>query len=113
MEHPSRAEIVFLDTHFETLPQTGARAARAPKICDLSSKSEQKVTQKLTHVSSLCSLRNICGELGDPRWRQVSHSAFFPFPCKIMGRAMLVHLRIFLGVRRCHAARRLQYIYST
>ena len=33
----------------------------------------------------------------------------FPFPCKITGRAMLVHLRIFLGVRRCHAARRLQY----
>ena len=35
--------------------------------------------------------------LGTPRWRQVSHSAFFPFPCKTMGRAMLVHLRIFLG----------------
>ena len=35
----------------------------------------------------------------------------FLFLAKIMGRAMLVHLRIFLGVRRCHAARRLQYIY--
>ena len=65
MEHPSRAEMVFLDTHFETLPQTGARAPRAPKIIDFSSKSEQQVTRKLTLVSSLCFLRNICGELGD------------------------------------------------
>ena len=62
-----RAETVFLDTSSETLPQTGARAPRAPKIVDFSSKSEQKVTQKLTHVSSICSLRNICGELGDPK----------------------------------------------
>ena len=56
----------FLDTNFETLPQTGARAPRAPEIIDLS-KSEQKVTRKLTYLSSLCSLRNICGELGDPK----------------------------------------------
>ena len=67
MEHPSRAEMVFLDTHFETLPQTGARAPRAPKIIDFSLKSWQKVMRKLTYLSSLCSLRNICGELGDPK----------------------------------------------
>ena len=65
MGYASRAEIVFLDTHFETLPQTGARAPRAPKIVAFSRKTVQKVSQKLTHVSSLCSLRNICGELGD------------------------------------------------
>ena len=65
--YQSRAEMVFLDASFETLPQTGARAPRAPKIIDFSSKSDQQVIQKLTHVSSLCSLRNICGELGDPK----------------------------------------------
>ena len=57
----------LFDTTFETLPQTGARAPRAPKIIDCSSKSEQKVTRKLTYLSSLCFLRNICGELGDPK----------------------------------------------
>ena len=40
-------------------------APRVPKIVDLSSKYKEKVFNKLTHVSSLCSLRNICGELGD------------------------------------------------
>ena len=62
-----RAEMVFLDASFETLPQIGARAPREPKIIDFSSKSKQKVTQKLTHLSSPCSLLNICGELGDPK----------------------------------------------
>ena len=56
--------VFFLDTTFETLPQTGARAPWAPKIIDFSSKSE---TRKLTYLSSLCSLRNICGELGNPK----------------------------------------------
>ena len=65
MGYTSCAEMVFFDTTSGTLPQTGARAPRAPKIIDFSSKSEQKVAQKLTHVSSLCSLHNICGELGD------------------------------------------------
>ena len=40
-----RAKVFLFDTTFGTLPQIGARAARAPKIVDLSSKSEQKVTQ--------------------------------------------------------------------
>ena len=62
-----RAEMVFFDTTFGTLPRTGARAPRAPKIIDFSSKSEHKVTEKLIRVSSLCSLRNICGELGEPK----------------------------------------------
>ena len=31
------------------------------------------MTRKLTYLSSLCSLRNMCGELGSPRWRQVAH----------------------------------------
>ena len=62
-----RAEMVVFDTTFGTLTQTGARAPRAPKIIDFSSKSDQQVTRKLTYLSSLFSLRNICGELGDPK----------------------------------------------
>ena len=31
------------------------------------------MTRTLTVLSSLCSLRNMCGELGSPRWRQVAH----------------------------------------
>ena len=60
-----RAEIVFLDATFETLRQTGAKRRRTLKIIAFSSKSNQKVSQQLTHLSSLCSLRNICGEPGD------------------------------------------------
>ena len=67
MEDRFRAEIVFLDTSFETLPQTGAKRRRDPKIIVFRSKYDKKVAQKLTHLSSLCSLRNICGELGDPK----------------------------------------------
>ena len=63
----SRAKMGFFGTTFKTLPQTGARAPRASKIIDCSSKSVHKVTRKLTYLSSLCSLRNLCGELGDPK----------------------------------------------
>ena len=61
-----RRERVFFHTSFRTLPQTRA-GERAPKIVDFSSKSDKKVTRKLTHLSSLCSLRSICGELGDTK----------------------------------------------
>ena len=63
MDNFSALKCVFFDTSFETLPQTVARAPRAPKIVVFPSKYEQKVARKLTHLSSLCSLRNMCGEL--------------------------------------------------
>ena len=67
MGYASRAEIVFLDASFEILPQTGAKRRREPKIIVFPFKSAPKDAQKLTHLSSLCSLRNICGELGDTK----------------------------------------------
>ena len=59
-----RVKMMFLDTTFETLRQTGARRRRTSKIIVFFSKSKQTVTKKLTHLSSPCSLRNICGGFG-------------------------------------------------
>ena len=108
MGNPFRVKVCFFDTTFETLPQTGARAPRAPKITDFSSKSQQKVTRKLTYLSSLCSLRNICGELVDSNLAPSFALCVLSFSLQNHGKAMLLHLRIFLGVRPCHAAMRLQ-----
>ena len=63
-----RCKYVFFGHHFrDPAPNQCNGAPDPPKVIDLLSKSEQKVTWKLTHVSSPCSLRNICGELGDPK----------------------------------------------
>ncbi len=54
--------------------------AGPPKIIVCSSKSDQKVTTKLIHLSSLCSLRNICGELGDSNLAPSFARCVLPFP---------------------------------
>ena len=98
----------LLDTNFETLPQTGARAPLTPKITDFSSKSLQKVTHKLTQLSSPCSLCNICGELGDPKMAPSFPLNVLPlFLVNLWGEPCSCTFCTFLGVRRCHAARRL------
>ena len=53
---------------FRNPAPTRRKAAPDPRIHSFSSKSVLKVAHTLTHLSSPCSLRNICGEFGGSRW---------------------------------------------
>ena len=101
MEHPFRAEMVFLDTTFETLAQTGARASRAFKIVDFSAKSAQKVIQKpVPSKFSLIPSQHVRRIWGAPSW-----FTLFPHAGPGEGKIMLAHLavtRYALMVRATH-----------
>ena len=62
-----RVKVRFFGHLFRDPAPTRRKAAPTPKITAFSSKSDQQVPHKLTHLVSLCSLRNSCGELGDPK----------------------------------------------
>ena len=99
---------------YSLTPRTNAQYMKTIELCDVngSPNTLQAIwgIPPLCHSATLSFLSASCcsskcnmihnrpENLGTPRWRQVSHSAFFPFPCKIVGRATLVHLaRIFRG----------------
>ena len=101
---------VFLTPLSRPRPKRVQGRPGLPKSSIFHQNLSKKVTQKLTHLSSLCSLRNICGELGGSNMApSFAHYVLSFFLLNLWGEQRSCTFCTFLGVRQCHAARRLQY----